>query len=397
MNHAAKLALCTGIALTWPTSISYSSPLERAPRATFEGHTESVESVAISPNGKMVASGSADDEAKLWDIATGKNIASFPAGKFGSCTVAFSPDGKTLASAGGGVKITLWNLDTLKSNTLVDKASLNPAPFLAFSPDGKLLATGGMSDREIRLYDLAAGKCALCIDAYDGHGARALAFAPDSKTLVSVGHHDGIKRWDVATGKRVLDPPRHEAAPKLIAQLGARDFRARQHAYDELKKLGRAALPVLRDAARSKLELEVKRRVQHLLSEIDAGTLNEADDLRVAAFSPDLKTLAAATWDKDRSLLFNLWDTATGIEADNLKRCDSHVCSLAYSPDGKILAAGREDGAIKLWDPASGMELARLKGHSARVWSLAFSADSTMLVSGSEDKTIKTWTVPKTR
>jgi WD40 repeat protein len=91
-----------------------------------------------------------------------------------------------------------------------------------------------------------------------------------------------------------------------------------------------------------------------------------------------------------------LWDVATGNEGADLKG-QARVDSLAYRPDGRMLASASEDGVIKLWDPAIAKELATLKAHSKSIHSLAFSADSTMLVSGSEDNTIKIWELPKAK
>ena len=72
---------------------------------------------------------------------------------------------------------------------------------------------------------------------------------------------------------------------------------------------------------------------------------------------------------------------------------DDRVLSVAYSPDGKILASGSGDHTIKLWDVKTGKEQATLKGHTGQVDSVAYSPDGQMLASGSDDKTIKLWDV----
>jgi len=385
-KHALWLGITLGC-LVWSSPLSAQEPKLRL---TFLGHTREVQCVAISPDGNTLASGSADNTVRFWDVASGKEQATLKAAKYCVDSVAFRPDGKTLASGSGGNKIQLWDVGTRKGTTLFYKLSQYASPLVVFSPDGKALASGGQCIGDIRLWDLTTGKQTATLKGYDAYGVRALAFTPDGKTLVSLGVHDGIKRWEVATGKEAPEPP-PAAAAKLIAQLSAESFRSRQQASDELKRFGIPVLPALRQAAKAKNELDVQRRLELLVSEIEDATLMGADSFYCAAFSPDGKTLATAN--RDNSL--KLWDVVTGNERVSLKGHVGAVECVAFSPDGKTLAAGSDDGTIKLWDVAKGKELATLKGHTGRVLSLAYSADGRMLASGSADKTIKLWDVAK--
>ncbi|GCB21817.1 vegetative incompatibility protein HET-E-1 [Aspergillus awamori] len=105
------------------------------------------------------------------------------------------------------------------------------------------------------------------------------------------------------------------------------------------------------------------------------------------AFSPDGRTLASGSDDG----AIKLWDTATGTEQQTLTGHSDSVWSVAFSPDGRTLASGSDDKTIKLWDTATGTEQQTLTGHSDSVWSVAFSPDGRTLASGSHDKTIKLW------
>jgi WD40 repeat protein len=111
------------------------------------------------------------------------------------------------------------------------------------------------------------------------------------------------------------------------------------------------------------------------------------------AFSPDGRILASAGQDH----AIKLWDVASGSELRALAGHRGEVSSVAFSPDGRILASGGTDGSIKLWDAASGSQLQTLEGHTKPVYSVAFSPDGSALASASRDQTIKLWEVTSGR
>jgi len=107
------------------------------------------------------------------------------------------------------------------------------------------------------------------------------------------------------------------------------------------------------------------------------------------AFSPDGKTLAAGTAQRT----VKLWDVAIGQEVCTLSGHGLEVWGVAFSPDGKTLASGSLDHTVKLWDAATGQEVRTLSGHTHFVYSVAFSPDGKTLASGSRDGMIKLWDV----
>jgi WD40 repeat protein len=377
------------------------------PRATWKAHKDAVISLAFNPDGNTLASGGADNFVKLWHVATGRNTRTWKAaGAFGWCSVAFSPDGKMVASGGGGNLIKIWNVATGKSNTILDDTLQYASPAVLFSPDGKILVSGGMYLYELKLWDISVGKNTFTLEGFDRYGVEAMGFTPDGKTLVTVTRFDGIKLWDVGTGKRkkpILKHGEKTRIQKLIRCLGSHRFRKRKKAARQLEALGPQALDLLREASRHQ-DVEISRRAARLVALLEARIIT-APCVLCAAFNPKGMTLATAipvsNGDEDGSdgsegpWIIKLGEIASGKHYATLQGHTSAVTCMVFSGDGKTLASGSKDGTIKLWDAANGKELMILQAHTKPVLSLAFSPDGRMLASGSADTTIKLWDVGK--
>ncbi len=285
--------------------------------AVLEGHGAWVRSVAFSPDGTTLASGSSDGTAKLWDVASREAIATLYPRGYQVTSVDFSPDGTILAGTGGG-HIMLWDVASGEAVAAI-RGDRHVPRNVVFSPDGTTLASGH-SDGAVKLWDVASREA---IATLEGHSEliESVAFSPDGTTLAS-GSRDGTaKLWDVAS---------REAIATLTV---------------------RWAGSTVSSVAFSPDGTTVAVASEHRVGKWDVASLEEIGHpeaqpgwVRSVAFSPD--GTAVASGDSHGSV--EIWDVSTGYIVNV-----AHIAainSVAFSPDGTTLAAGSIDGKIVMWD-----------------------------------------------
>ncbi|MBN1201842.1 MAG: twin-arginine translocation signal domain-containing protein [Anaerolineae bacterium] len=320
---AASLG-CTG------TPPARAEPVAQLVEGAF-AHKKAIYSVAFSPDGTRLASGSFDRTIKLWSLPDGGLLTTLEGIEGTVNSVAFSPDGTQLASGISNGEIRLWSVpDGRLLTTLKDRGPVNS---VAFSPDGTQLA--GSFDATIQLWALPDGALINKLEGYsDGISSdivNSVAFSPDGTQLAFGTRFGGLKVWSP---------------------------------FDN-------ALFIIVDG--SKKESAIYNSV------------------RAVAFSPDGTQLASGNNDDTDIKLWSLPEgTLLTTLDDGYKR---GVLSVAFSPDGTLLA-GSYVSTIILWSLPEGTLLATLYGHENLVFSVAFSPDSTLLASASSDNTIKLWSLP---
>ncbi|RKU22766.1 hypothetical protein C6499_19385 [Candidatus Poribacteria bacterium] len=191
------------------------------------GHTWGMHSMALSPDGDTLASGSEDMTIRLWDMRTGAHKKTLNGHQHRVYSVAFSPDGKILASGSDDNTVRLWRVDTGETERILTghageyegidngPSSIEGVKSVAFSPDGKTLASGG-GDNVIHLWDIGTGKRKMTLVGHT-HWVFSLAFSPDGRTLASGSVDSDIRLWDPHTGQHKKTLTGHTAWVRSIA------------------------------------------------------------------------------------------------------------------------------------------------------------------------------------
>ncbi len=351
------------------------------------GHTERINTIALSPDGRWLATGSDDRSVKLWDVSAAihqhQNLTAITLAGHKSPvrTLAITPDSHWLATGGNDSEVLLWDLTAPNPGAEPEslKGHEGAIVTLASTPDGHWLVTGS-DDHTVRLWDLTAANPSSNSKRLLGHDSTisALIISPDSHWLITGSEDQTACLWDLTAPQTQLDCPHRlsgHTGPVSALTVSPDGHWLVTSSDDHTARLW------------DLLSISQTETALHLLQ-------GHTGRITSMAVSPDSRWLA--TGSEDRTA--RLWDLTAPESPDRqfvLRGHKDAILTTLITPDGHWLVTGSQDNSVRLWDlttiPQPGALSLALRGHDGRVTALAVSSDSRWLFTSSRDSTVRLW------
>jgi WD40 repeat protein len=340
-----------------PTLMAAGGPLLH----TLRGHTDWVEAVAVTPDGRRAVSAADDGTLRVWDLDRGEELITLRGHTDDVNAVVMTPDGRRAVSASADGTIRVWDLDRALP-VLTLEGHDGPVSAVAVTPDGRRVISGG-AGRALTLWKLEDGAP---LQTLAGHQdwVRAVAVTSEGDRAVSAADDGVLRVWDLEAGTCVAT---------LCAGRGALNDVA-------LTPDGQRAL-----AAGADSRIQVWDLARETLTQTLQG---HGDWVRCLAVTTDGRY--AYSGSDDRTV--RIWDLDRGTPLRTLTGHTESVWGLALTPNSRYAISASGDGTLKIWDPARGEDSVVVLGHPDwGIWGLAVTPDGQRAISASSDSTLKVW------
>jgi WD40 repeat protein/serine/threonine protein kinase len=330
---------------------------------TLTGHTGWIRNVAYSPDGNYLLTGSTDNTARLWDAQTGQELYTLTGHTGEVYGVAFSPDGQYAITGGWEGTIRFWDVETgQEARSLRGDEGIFE---MTLSPDGQYILTGNNATGKVRVSETATGLEAHHLTGLNTSGINTVAFSPDGRYALAGDEIGGLYLWDLQQA---------EAEPRI--------FSGHTEWINEVRVSpdGKYALSASHDGTARLWDIQTGEEARRFIS---------TNHVTSIAFSPDGQTVLVGEQDGN----IKLWDVEPLPDPRTFGGHTNVVSAAKFSPNGRYVLTGSLDQTAKLWNVVTGQQLYVLRGHSGEVWGVAFSPDSRYALTGSSDKTARLWDV----
>ncbi|GIH23434.1 hypothetical protein Aph01nite_17440 [Acrocarpospora phusangensis] len=382
--------------------------------APLTGPSSTIFALDFSPGGNTLAIGSGEAQLHLWDLRAAAMRGPFTGPDGAVNALAFRPDGQVLA-AGSGTEtagsLQLWDVRDPARAHVAGAAVPLPSRVNAVAYHADLVAVGG-NDGAVRMWDTKdpakPQPFGRPLVATVSVWINVLGFSADGRHL-GVGSADNTARiWDVAAGKVVTALPH----PEPVTAVAFRDGFVATNGADGVARLWHVPAPVI-PRTDHPIDTVVFRRGEHVLAAAggDIGLWNARDRRPVSlgpaltapapfdriggtvAVSPDGRTLAGGTRLGNAVLLWDVSDPRHPVLRHTLTGPTALVEGVAFSPDGKLLAAASRDGSVHIWDARTAQPIGRVSPETGIVFVVAFSPDGRTLAAATQGGTVALWDV----